>query len=265
MTILEKIAEAKRHEVDVRKRLTPVSQLRDQGGFYRPVISMVKAIETRGQAAVIAEFKRKSPSKGVINDQVAVEEVVQGYSHAGAVGLSVLTDEQFFGGSLDDLARARRVTPLPLLRKDFILDEYQLAEARAYGADVVLIIAAMVRPADAVTLALQARQLNLEVLMEVHHERELESHHQVPFDLIGVNNRDLNSFAVSLEVSERLAANLPAGRPWISESGLSNPQDVAKLYASGYRGFLMGESFMKATDPAAAARLFIQQLESRPA
>ena len=265
MTILKKIAEAKRQEVDVRKRLTPVSQLRDTGGFYRPVISMVKAIETRGGAAVIAEFKRKSPSKGVINDQVAVEEVVQGYSHAGAVGLSVLTDEQFFGGSLDDLARARRVTPLPLLRKDFILDEYQLAEARAYGADVVLIIAAMVRPADAVTLALQARQLNLEVLMEVHHERELESHYQVPFDLIGVNNRDLNSFAVSLEVSERLAASLPAGRPWISESGLSNPQDVAKLYALGYRGFLMGESFMKATDPAAAARLFIQQLESRPA
>ncbi|MFN8691453.1 MAG: indole-3-glycerol phosphate synthase TrpC, partial [Cyclobacteriaceae bacterium] len=125
MTILKKIAEAKRQEVDARKRLIPVSQLRDTGGFYRPVISMVKAIETRGGAAVIAEFKRKSPSKGVINDQVAVEEVVQGYSHAGAVGLSVLTDEQFFGGSLDDLARARRVTPLPLLRKDFILDEYQ--------------------------------------------------------------------------------------------------------------------------------------------
>jgi indole-3-glycerol phosphate synthase len=262
MSILQKIAQVKRGEVATRKRATPAEQLKESAGFSRPVISLVDAIGASPQAAVIAEFKRKSPSRGVINDQVTVEDIASGYSHAGAAALSVLTDELFFGGSLEDLSRARRVTPLPVLRKDFILDQYQLLEARAIGADVILLIAAMLEPREAADLALQARQLNLEVLLEVHNQEEYERYSEVPFDLIGVNNRDLNTFSVGLDVSVRLASILPAGKPWISESGLSNPADVQRLYSLGFRGFLMGEHFMRTPRPAEAARLFIQQLTS---
>jgi indole-3-glycerol phosphate synthase len=209
---------------------------------------------------IIAEHKRRSPSRAVINQKIALPEVVAGYEQAGAGALSVLTDSTYFGGSLEDLLLARACTDLPILRKEFILDPYQVVEARAYGADAILLIAALLdRPAIEALSGL-ARELGLEVLLEVHSAEELEQAWVPGLDMIGVNNRNLKTFEVSLDTSRQLAPLIPDSALRISESGLGEAAQLRELKTLGYGGFLMGESFMKQPSPGEALKLFLNEL-----
>jgi indole-3-glycerol phosphate synthase len=260
MNILNEIIEHKRREVAERKTGVSLKTLERAELFERPTISLSASIRRIDRSGIIAEFKRRSPSKGVINARVSVEETTQGYAAAGAAGLSVLTDEKFFGGSNADLLLARKNNTCPILRKDFTIDEYQIAEAKAIGADAILLIAAVLSPKDSKTLATFAHSLGLEVLMEVHNEAELEGHLECGADLIGVNNRDLKTFMVSIETSKNLAPRIPDNIVRVSESGISDPNTIVELRKYGFEGFLIGETFMKQDDPARAARDFVRQL-----
>jgi indole-3-glycerol phosphate synthase len=262
MNILDKILETKRAEVAAAKQDRPFDDiLAEAQSIARPVISFSGAL-TASPTGIIAEFKRRSPSKGFINGGASPERVVAGYAAAGAAAVSVLTDRDYFAGSLDDLRAARRVAPdVPLLRKDFMVDEYQICEARTCGADAVLLIAAALTPAECARLAAFAASLGLEVLLELHSESEL-GHICEGVTVVGINNRDLGSFVTDTAVSERLAERLPAGVVRISESGISSPETVRSLRRKGFRGFLMGENFMKQADPAAALSNFLKDMES---
>ena len=187
-------------------------------------------LSERSRTVIIAEFKRKSPSRGIINDKASVEEVSQGYSANGASGISILTDADFFGGTLADLQKAAIINKIPLLRKDFMIDEYQLHEAKAYGASVILLIAACLSIEEVKRLATAAKNLNLEVLLEIHNEQELE-HICDEVDLVGVNNRDLKTFKVSLEQSAHLSKLIPTAKVKISERGINSVEDI--LYMAG--------------------------------
>lgn len=260
MNILERIVAHKRVEVERRKSVASMKSLEQNSFFSRPVVSMKAGLTRAGSKGIIAEFKRRSPSKGIINANAAVEETTRGYVEAGASALSVLTDHEFFGGSNDDLSTARRANICPILRKDFIIDEYQIAEAKSIGADAILLIAAVLDPAALKKLAAFAHSLGLEVLMEVHNEAELVSNLQSQADMVGVNNRDLKTFKVSIDVSKKLAALIPDQVVKVSESGISDPGTIRDLSAYGYRGFLIGENFMKAASPRSAAAEFISLL-----
>ena len=262
MNILDEIILHKSTEVNERRKAVPLSVLERSQYFSRPVISMTESIRRKDKTGIIAEFKRRSPSKGIINANVSVETTTRGYADAGASALSVLTDEKFFGGSNDDLLRARAATNCPILRKDFTIDKYQITEAKSIGADAILLIAAVLDPAKSQQLAGYAHELGLEVLLEVHNEEELRSNLNVGADLIGVNNRDLKTFSVSTEVSKRLAALIPDNVIKVSESGISSPEAIADLRSFGYEGFLIGENFMKHSDPQAAASEFMKQLNA---
>lgn len=260
-SILDTITAAKREEVALSRKSVPQEVLRSSPLFLRKCNSLKDNILLPGASGIIAEFKQKSPSKGVINASAVVEDVVSGYAAAGASGVSVLTDFPFFGGTLENLRKARMACPeLPLLRKDFMIDEYQLVEAKASGADVVLLIAACLSKLQAQVLAGKARELGLEVLFEIHGEEELKL---IPehADFVGVNNRNLKTMKVSLETSFHLASLIPERFVKISESGISTPEDVIKLKAAGYRGFLIGENFMKTSDPVIACKEFIMKLK----
>ena len=261
MNILEKIIEHKRGEVAEAKAKTPVAELERRPFFGREVLSLRASLSDPGKTGIIAEFKRRSPSKGVINDKVSVVEVTQGYTEAGAACLSVLTDRNFFGGVPEDL-EAARVNPIPILRKDFIIDEYQLLEARAMGADVILLIAACLKPKEVRQLARVAVSLGLEVLLEIHGEDELE-HICDETPLVGVNNRDLKTFSVDVERSIRLSQQIPTGKLLIAESGINRVETIWHMRDSGFSGFLVGEHFMKEQSPAIAFASFVQQLKSR--
>src|ERR1700722_16396864 len=250
MNILDNIIAYKRTEVAGRKAAMPESALEKSSFFYRPSLSLKARLRDAGTTGIIAEFKRRSPSKGVINDKVGVAEVTRGYTAAGAACLSVLTDRHFFGGSDADLGTAR-VNEIPILRKEFIIDEYQIVEARAIGADVILLIAACLTPAEVKRLAVFARGLGLEVLLEIHNEEEL-GHICDETGLVGVNNRDLKTFTVDIERSIRLSRRIPAGKILIAESGINQVQTILQMKEAGFSGFLIGESFMKADDPGAA-------------
>lgn len=253
MTILDKIIAEKRQEVARREAETPVAALRALPPFTRPVLSARAALTAAGSAGIIAEFKRRSPSKGVINGTAAAGATTAGYAAAGAAVLSVLTDEPFFGGTPDDLRAARAACPsTPILRKDFIISKYQITEARAMGADLVLLIASCLTPAEVVQFSQFAHELGLEVLLEVHDEAELRSHLTDSVDLVGVNNRNLATFATDVETSARLAALIPSTFVKVAESGLQHASTIVALRQAGYQGFLIGETFMKTTDPAAA-------------
>ena len=258
MNILEKIVAFKRKEVEERKSRTSVKTLESSPGFSREVLSLKKFLTDPERTGIIAEFKRRSPSKGVINDRVTVEEVTKGYAAAGASCLSVLTDEEFFGGTSDDL-RAARVNTIPILRKDFMIDEYQIVEARAIGADVILLIAACLSPAEVRRLAKFARSLGLEVLLEIHSEEELE-HVCDETPVVGVNNRDLKTFAVDVERSIRLSKRIPAGKLLIAESGINDVATILHMKKAGFHGFLVGEHFMKEKDPGEAFAAFVAEL-----
>jgi indole-3-glycerol phosphate synthase len=258
MNILDTIIEYKRTEVAGQKAAVAATSLEKSAFFSRRTLSLKTALTDPGSTGIIAEFKRRSPSKGVINDRASVLQVTQGYTEGGAACLSVLTDRHFFGGSNADLVGAR-INKIPILRKDFIIDEYQILEARSIGADVILLIAACLTPAEVRRLAVFARGLGLEVLLEIHSEEEL-GHICEETELVGVNNRDLKTFTVDIERSIRLSRRIPAGKILIAESGISEVQTILQMKQAGFSGFLIGESFMKAEDPGAAFQRFVREL-----
>jgi indole-3-glycerol phosphate synthase len=259
MNILDTIVARKRKEIEEKRVFTKISDLEKSPFFERSTFSLKQFLSDEDRTGIIAEFKRKSPSKGDINLKADVVKVTSAYTREGASGLSVLTDEYFFGGSSDDLKKAR-INNIPILRKDFILDEYQVAEARAMGADAILLIAACLDPDAVRKLAIFAKALHLEVLLEIHQKEELD-HLCDEIDLVGVNNRDLKTFSVDINRSIELIRFIPAGKPGIAESGISDIATIHHLRAHGFRGFLIGENFMKEPDPAIAFASFVNQLK----
>lgn len=260
MNILEKIVTNKKTEVEFAKSQTATAELEHSNFFNRKCYSFKEFLLADDRSGIIAEFKRKSPSKGIINDKVSVEDVTQGYASAGASALSVLTDTNFFMGSRGDLINARNANKIPLLRKDFMIDEYQIIEAKSWGADIILLIAAILTPKEIQTFASFAKSLGLNVLLEVHNLEELERSINPNLDAIGVNNRNLADFTVSVETSYRLAPHIPAEFLKISESAISNPETINQLKLAGFNGFLIGENFMKQEDPGKAMRDFVTEL-----
>ncbi|MBW6536500.1 MAG: indole-3-glycerol phosphate synthase TrpC [Mariniphaga sp.] len=263
MNILEKIVETKKAEVARQKKVVSVAQLKKFPGYQRKCNSLKTALLKSGSSGIIAEFKQKSPSKGEINFAVKVEEVTRGYADAGAAGLSVLTDYEYFGGTMANLAKAREVNPeIPIIRKDFMVDLYQVVEAKAFGADVILLIAACLEKEQAETLAKKAKSLGMEVLMEVHNAEELKLVNDF-VDMVGVNNRNLKTFKVDVETSVKLAERIPIRFVKVSESGLAGAETIHYLRKSGFKGFLIGETFMKTNNPAEACRALIVKLSFR--
>jgi indole-3-glycerol phosphate synthase len=260
MNILDEIIDYKRKEVSDRKSLYPVKLLEQSIFFSSPTVSLKKYVQREDKTGIIAEFKRKSPSKGIINAHAPVERTTIGYMQAGASALSVLTDKQFFGGSNEDLTVVRKYNFCPVLRKDFTIDEYQIIEAKSIGADAILLIAAVLDPKDSKTLAEFAHSLGLEVLLEVHDADELRKNLDVDADLIGVNNRNLKTFEVSTDISKRLAPLIPDKFVRVSESGISSPETIVDLRKHGYKGFLMGENFMRHSQPEVEAKSFMEDL-----
>ncbi|MFD0976298.1 indole-3-glycerol phosphate synthase TrpC [Salinimicrobium gaetbulicola] len=261
MNILDKIAAHKREEVELRKEEVPVEMLALLPHFERKCVSMSENLK-KSSTGIIAEFKRRSPSHPEINLDADAKEITTGYEQAGASALSVLTDEEFFGGSMDDLMLAREAVKLPLLRKDFIIDEYQIYEAKAIGADAILLIAAILDRKEIEDFSGTAKKLGLEVLLEVHNEEELERSIMPGIDMIGVNNRDLKTFEVDLENSKKLAANIPDEFVKISESGINDTAAIKDLQKYGFQGFLIGGNFMATNDPGKSATDFINELKS---
>ncbi len=255
MTILDEINNYKRGEVDSQKRIMPVSELIKFPAFKTVVPSFSEYLISENHSGIIAEHKRMSPSKGIINDRVNLKDVVEGYERAGVSAISVLTDSKFFGGSTNDLISATEIVKVPLLRKDFIIDEYQIYEAKAIGASAILLIAASLTKKEVNDFAKLARELGLEILFEIHNEEELEKISEY-VNVVGVNNRDLKTFNVDINQSIKLSALIPEKYIKISESGISSPETVKSLKTYGYRGFLMGENFMKESNPGEACRIF---------
>lgn len=261
MTILEKIVAHKKTEVADRKALYPAKLLEQSIYFHTPAVSMKKYLTRADKSGIIAEFKRKSPSKGAINLHASVERVSIGYMQAGASALSVLTDTEFFGGKSGDLTEARKFNFCPILRKDFIIDPYQILEARSIGADVILLIAECLTKEEVKSLAAEAKQLGLEVLMEIHSEEQLDKLNE-HIDIVGVNNRNLKDFSVSIQTSIDLFPKIPSDFVRISESGISDPNAIVELRRVGFQGFLIGEYFMKHAEPHKTCREFIKRIES---
>ncbi|MCH7401951.1 indole-3-glycerol phosphate synthase TrpC [Belliella kenyensis] len=258
MNILDKIIAHKKQEVAEKSSLIPVKLLEKSIFFQSEVVSMKSYVADPDRTGIIAEFKRKSPSKGVINASAKVEATSIGYMQAGASALSILTDQQFFGGNNEDLIQARKFNFCPILRKDFIIEEYQIIEAKSIGADCILLIAAALAPKRLEELANFAKSLGLEVLMEVHDADELQASLNDALDLVGVNNRSLKTFEVSVDTSFDLVNNIPDQFVKISESGLSKPETLVELKKAGYSGFLIGENFMKSSRPHQAAYNFMK-------
>ncbi len=260
MNILDKIVTDKRKEIDLKKSIVPVSQLESSLLFGRNTYSLAEKLQT-STTGIIAEHKRRSPSKGTINQNTNVGQVAQGYKNAGVCGMSVLTDIKYFGGSLEDLLLARASVDIPLLRKEFIVDEYQVVEAKANGADAILLIAAVLSRKEIKILSELAKSLGMDVLLEVHNEDELRKSIMPSLDMLGVNNRDLKTFKVSLETSKTLSNLIPDDFVKVSESGISSNEAIQGLKSYGYQGFLIGENFMKTENPGKSASVFIQQLK----
>jgi indole-3-glycerol phosphate synthase len=261
ITILDEIIAGKKKEIASCKELFPANELKEIPLFNRETLSLKKSVLDPHKTGIIAEFKRKSPSKGMINDHAFVDDVTQGYAAAGASGLSILTDFNFFGGSIDDLLIARQINQIPILRKEFIIDEYQLIEAKAHGADAILLIAACLTAKDIARLFQFAHNLGLEVLLEIHDQEELEKIGNSA-DLIGINNRNLKTFEVNLEHSKSLIKQLPGDLPKIAESGISSPETIADLKQHGFDGFLIGENFMKTSNPGRAFNDFVNAISN---
>jgi indole-3-glycerol phosphate synthase len=259
MNILDKIIDQKIIEVAERKLTAPVQHLEASAFYTRTVLSLKESLLDESKTGIIAEFKRKSPSRGIINDKFDVEDVTKAYTKFGASCLSVLTDELFFGGFTKDLKRAR-VNHIPILRKDFIIDEYQIVEARAMGADVILLIAACLTPERVKELAIFAKKLQLEVLLEIHNEDELQ-HICAATEIVGVNNRDLKTFTVDINRSIELSKKIPADKIKIAESGIHDVETIGIFRKAGFKGFLIGENFMKQADPTIAFADFVNQLK----
>jgi indole-3-glycerol phosphate synthase len=255
MTILDEILAHKREEVATAKRALPATELAARASACaRPPLGLRRALETGPGVRVIAEIKRRSPSRGEIRADFDPVTIAQAYAEGGAAALSVLTDERFFGGSLGVLERVRAVSALPLLRKDFVVDPYQIDEARVAGADAVLLIVAALPREELAALAKHARARGLEALVEVHDEAELEVALAIGAELVGINNRDLRDFRTDLAITERLAPRAARRACVVAESGILGPEDVQRLARAGARGFLVGESLMRAADVGLALR-----------
>ena len=252
--ILTEIIAHKRVEIAIQETAVPRMHLEKMLDDIHPCIRMSHALRT-SSTGIIAEFKRRSPSKGWLHPD-ADAALTAGYEQAGAAALSILTDEKFFGGNLGDIRKARELTRLPILRRDFIISPYQLLQAKLVGADAVLLIAAVLTPAECRELARLAHELKLEVLLEIHDESELE-HLNDDIDLLGVNNRHLGTFHTDTIRSFLLAERLPSHLPWVSESGIAHPETLRQLRKAGYQGFLIGETFMKTPQPHTTLANFI--------
>nr|WP_315033530.1 indole-3-glycerol phosphate synthase TrpC [uncultured Chryseobacterium sp.] len=257
MTILDKIIERKKEEITVSKSKASVNQLKSTDFFKRETYSLKQSVKNK--SGIIAEFKRQSPSKGIINNNVSPLEVVSAYENFGASGISILTDKDFFGGNFDDILKVRDHIRIPILRKDFMIDEYQFYEAKSIGADVVLLIASCLSPNQVQEFTDLAHELNLEVLLEIHTEEELK-HFNSKIDLVGINNRNLKDFKVNLQHSVQLKNLLPKDVLSVAESGIYHIEDFNFLKEKGFDGFLMGEYFMRNTDPAEAFEEFSSQI-----
>lgn len=262
MTILETIIENKKEEVTRSKKNTSLITLEETDNFHRECYALKNFLLDSHRSGIIAEYKRKSPSKGMINNLSSVSDVTTGYAKAGASALSVLTDTAFFDGFNRDLEEARKVNALPILRKDFIIDEYQIIEAKSLGADIILLIAAVLTPEKIQMLAKLAKDIGLNVLLEVHTREELERSLCHELDAVGVNNRNLADFTVSVDTSFDLVDRIPDQFLKISESGISDPKTIRQLKNAGYNGFLIGETFMKETDPGKAMQVFVNEINA---
>lgn len=258
--ILAEIIDHKYKEVAIAQKTLPVSKLEKSIFFERKTISLKKALLDSKQHGIIAEFKRKSPSKGAFNDKFSVEEITTGYVEAGAAGLSVLTDTDYFGGDLGDLALSRTLNSCPILRKDFMVDEYQILAAKACGADVILLIAAGIDSVLLNRLAKFAKSLGLETLLEIKEREELEGNLSEYIDIVGVNNRNLKNFTVDINSSIELSEHIPSQFVKISESGINKAEVIHQLESYGYKGFLMGEAFMQTPDPVNSIKEFIKSI-----
>jgi len=258
MNILDKIVFDKRREVEAKNNLLPVEFLKKMPLFSRKTFSLSQNLKSG--SGIIAEFKRRSPSKQMINQHNSVIDVVKGYEKAGVSGISVLADTKYFGGALDDLIQVRNSVKIPILRKEFIIDSYQVYEAKSYGADAILLIAAILSEEEISNFSVLANELDLEVLLEIHNEEELGKSDLENVDMIGVNNRNLKTFEVSLENSKQLSTLIPSDIVKISESGISSVEAINELKQFGFKGFLIGENFMKTENPGLAAINFLKKL-----
>jgi len=257
--ILNKIVANKRKEIELKNLIFPSSQYEHSVLFQRETFSLAQALK-KSDSGIIAEFKRRSPSKNTINQEANVGQVALDYQQAGVCGISVLTDIKYFGGSLEDLIIARASVQKPLLRKEFIISEYQIIEAKAYGADVILLIAAVLSKQEIKRFSELAKSLKLDVLLEVHNEEELHKSIMPSIDMLGVNNRNLKTFEVSLDTSKMLSKLIPDEFVKVSESGISSVEAIKELKEFGYQGFLIGENFMKTEKPGKSAIQFINDL-----
>ena len=257
-TILDEIVAQKRVEILEKQKIQSIEDFKNSENFNLPIKSSKESILDESKSGIIAEFKRKSPSKGFINKDANVKEVVAGYEKFGASVVSVLTDEQFFGGSFDDLIDAKNVLNIPILRKDFIVDEYQVYETKAIGADLMLLIAECLTKNEVYNLAKTAKEIGLEVLLELHSEDQLEKVNDF-IDLIGVNNRNLKNFEVDIEKSKQILKQLPEDLIKVAESGISDPETVKALRQAGFQAFLIGENFMKAENTTLAFEQFVKE------
>ncbi|CAM1352205.1 indole-3-glycerol phosphate synthase TrpC [Tenacibaculum insulae] len=260
MTILDKIIAFKKKEVAKIKAEVPVKKLVESPNFKRTSFSLKKSLLEVGSTGIIAEFKRQSPSKGIINDKATIADVTNGYLDANVAAQSILTDTSFFGGTMADLMEARVINQqTPILRKDFIVDGFQIVEAKAIGADVILLIAACLTKQELKNYGQLATDLGLEVLYEVHNQEDLD---KIELDnkIVGINNRNLKTFEVDLEHSIQLASQIPDSCLKVSESGISDPRIITGLKEYGFQGFLIGENFMKTDNPGQACKEFIDQI-----
>ena len=261
MTILEKIVAFKKQEVAKIKAEVPVKKLVESPSFKRTPLSLKTSLTEVGSTGIIAEFKRQSPSKGIINDKSTITDVTTGYLEANVAAQSILTDTSFFGGTMADLMEARTInTTKPILRKDFVVDGFQIVEAKAIGADVILLIAACLTAEELKNFGQLATDLGLDVLYEVHTQEDLDKINNLDGKIIGINNRNLKTFEVDLEHSIALANQIPDSCVKVSESGISNPRIVTGLKEYGFQGFLIGENFMKTENPGLSCQEFISQI-----
>lgn len=260
-TILDTIVASKREEIARFKPMSPIERFERDGFFWKiSNRSLKEHLLAPGSTGIIAEFKRKSPSKGWFKPkEVEVEKVVRSYNDFGAAALSILTDDPFFGGDLDDLIQAKVISDVPVLRKDFMIDPWQIAEAKAFGADVILLIASILTPKQVEEMAIYAKSIGLEVLLELHEEEEL-GHICDATEIIGINNRDLKTFTVDIDRSLRMAERIPDTKIKVAESGISSVEMIQKFRDNGFQGFLIGENFMKEENPGAAFQTFVQAL-----
>ncbi|MGQ1945996.1 indole-3-glycerol phosphate synthase TrpC [Geofilum sp. OHC36d9] len=262
MNILDTIVARKKEEVAIARKQLSLAELKDSPYFYLRVPSFKENILTLGSTGIIAEFKRKSPSRGDIHAGARVDLIVPGYEKAGVAGVSILTDRDFFGGNMADLSLGREVCDLPIIRKEFIIDPYQVYEAKSIGASAILLIGAILDENRTLELAQLANELGMEVLFEIHDEDEMNQLNRY-VQLVGINNRNLKTFEVDLKKSAQMASLLPSGMVPVAESGIGSPDDYLSLKKAGFKGFLMGEYFMKNEDPAAACLDFCNNIRSK--